>query len=333
MIKTKETVIADAREEEQRLEAEMFGPKQEDTEAPEESPKFTNESTEDLVKEGITPKSESSEVERLAGLVENLRSELADSHKRFNRFKPSADKTIYGLRQDVIKLQNELTTLREQNLGDRYKVTEELDIPEDTVAILGEGTAEILRESHRTHQKELNEIKRDREQEKIERLKDDAVKQTQENTRRFLGTLSSLVPDYEAMNVDQQFIGWLNEADQYGRVRIEVMHEDQHRGDAYRVAQFFNDYKQHVSGKNGNRKPVEDNVDMHRGPSGSGSNSSEVVASNENKGIIKQSFINDFNRRIARGEYKYDSDSAEAIEELIFQANVDGKILFDVQPI
>lgn len=60
----------------------------------------------------------------------------------------------------------------------------------------------------------------------------------------FKTTLTSLVPDWEILNTDQDFIDWLQRPAPYtDKTLHELMLEYFNQGDAHKVAQFFLDYK------------------------------------------------------------------------------------------
>lgn len=68
---------------------------------------------------------------------------------------------------------------------------------------------------------------------------------------RFVNRLAQLVPDYEAVNVDNGFLSWLGEADPvYGVTRQAALDAAAQNLDADRVANVFNAYKV-LTGKQG----------------------------------------------------------------------------------
>ena len=68
---------------------------------------------------------------------------------------------------------------------------------------------------------------------------------------RFVNRLAQLVPDYEAVNVDNGFLSWLGEADPvYGVTRQAALDAAAQNLDADRVANVFNAYKA-LTGKQG----------------------------------------------------------------------------------
>lgn len=267
----------------------------------------------------------------------SLRKELADITHRFNRYKGTTDKTMFEQRT---RISDQLAQIA--NLQQRLKEADERaarlakpddDIPEEVADVLGEETVTFLKNNSQQTQKELAELKRQREQDKIERDRREAEQLHAENVRAFQSGLRSLVPDYEQLNTDQKFVSWLQEADDYGSVRIDVLRDDQARGDYVRVAQFFNEYKQTVANKGPVRKEVSDSVDQHIGPQNSRTGSSNQAISGDRKGFIKMSDINKFNKQVAKGMYKYETAKAEAMEARIFKATQEGKLIFDEKPL
>lgn len=62
---------------------------------------------------------------------------------------------------------------------------------------------------------------------------------------RLFATLDKEVPDWRKLNVDEGFLTWLSEVDQYaGELRSDMLTEAYEANDAARVAKFFNGYKQ-----------------------------------------------------------------------------------------
>lgn len=71
---------------------------------------------------------------------------------------------------------------------------------------------------------------------------------------RFRSNLSRLVPDYEAVNADAGFLGWLGEVDPvYGLPRQAALDSAAGANDAERVAAIFNAYKL-LTGKQANQQ-------------------------------------------------------------------------------
>ena len=346
-INTKETRLAKLREEEARLEAIIRGEDPEaaeqeeqvldndDVTAPDESSELNIELTDDMFKDETAHEDthSPSQSEELA----SLRKELADEKHRFSRYKGSTDKTIYELRQETSKLNARVAQLNKE-LAEAKAVSSEANDPfdsafnEDVVDILGEDAVNAIRNSLKAAQDEVRDLKAQLQNKETEDYEDRAKRLSDSNVEDFMRNLNRLVPDLQEMNMDEGFNDWLRSPGPYGIERLKLLHDAQSEFDYEKVAQFFTEYKQLQSEKT--KKKSSDSIDNYTGPKGSqtGETQKQQRASSQD-GYIRQSEINKFNKDVAKGKYKYDSSVPAAMEERIFKAMSEGKIILDENPI
>jgi hypothetical protein len=131
--------------------------------------------------------------------------------------------------------------------------------------------------------------------------------------------LSSLVPDWQQLNTDPNFLEWLKHRDRFSRrTRHELMLEAFSHGDAETVAEFFNAFKA-LSGDQSQKAQPRQHISPPVGRSKSpGSQSSRT---------FKQSEIEEFYRRAALG--KVDPQTKDRFEREILQAMKEGRVFFN----
>jgi hypothetical protein len=258
--------------------------------------------------------------------------DCTEKDHRFNRYKGKTDRTIFDLRAEVTKLNKGIARLKQANTEIQAKLDErETLLDEDQRDILGEDAAKIIEGL----QRELREIKRSTEVSQASEFEEKAEDYQKTNATEFMDNLRGLVPDLDEMNKDADFNEWLRQEDDYGIERLATLRSDQHRGDYVRVAQFFKEYKALKATLDTVKKDTKfsDSADAYAGPTGSRGDSSTKQVKESKDGWIKQSEINQYEKDVMAGKYKYDSSFPEAMEARIFKASVDGKIHQDVPPL
>lgn len=341
---TKETRLTELKEEEARLEAEIFGPKKDPKSAAQDEKVLDDQ---EVVtpeepsgdKEVSTDTSESKETvpkdtrEPNSGEVETLRKQLADEKHRYNRYKGSTDKTIFDLRTTVERLNKSVASLKTELIEARKvsPVASSVDsvFTDEVVSILGEEAVDAIKKSVKAAEDKAASIERRIEEKEIEDLESAAEAQARDNQMYFMSNLERLVPDLHEMNKDKGFNDWLREPGSDGIERLQRLHKDQADLDYMRVAEFFLEYKKVAEKKSSRVKDVTDTVDAHTGPTGTRSSESNTSKDTAKEGYIKQSEIDQFNLDVSKGKYKYDSVAAEAFEAKIFKAMREDKLLFD----
>jgi hypothetical protein len=153
------------------------------------------------------------------------------------------------------------------------------------------------------------------------RLGEVTEKQVISDRDRFLNGLHTMAPNWEALNVDQGFLGWLQEIDPvYGFPRQMALTAAYEALDANRVAQIFNAYAG-VQAPVTQQRPSQE-LQRQVAPSTSRASSAPVQGSNAK--IFSQQDIEQFYNDWRRG-YIGD-DEAARIEREIHAAAAEGRI-------
>jgi hypothetical protein len=141
---------------------------------------------------------------------------------------------------------------------------------------------------------------------------------------RFLVGLSQQVPDWEALNVDQGFLSWLNEADPvYGLPRQAALNSAYEAFDVGRVAAIFKAYKQLVTPQT--KQPTKPNPELQRQVAPTRSRSSTPTATDmQNQKIWTSGEIEQFYNDWRRGYI--DNEEAVRMEKEINAAVTQGRI-------
>lgn len=145
--------------------------------------------------------------------------------------------------------------------------------------------------------------------------------------QQFWADLTSAVPNWQAVNNDQEFHNWLLEADPLTGITRQTYLEDAQRVlDPRRVANFFRTWLE-VSGKTTvaqpNRKSATSELERQVAP-GRAKSGSTVVASKTN--VYSPADIREFFNDVRSGKYKGREAERDRIERDIFAAQRDGRI-------
>lgn len=151
------------------------------------------------------------------------------------------------------------------------------------------------------------------------------TEQQGESARRaYFADLGRLVPDYEAINVDERFLNWLAEVDvMSGLPRQEYLSNAFTSYDVERTAVLFNAFKQ-LAGLNQQPKPVPEKLQRQVAPGTS--KSSTVATASPNEKIWSMSEIERFYKEVARGTYKGNDSEQARIEAEIDLAVQEGRL-------
>lgn len=140
---------------------------------------------------------------------------------------------------------------------------------------------------------------------------------------RFLSSLAQQVPDWETLNVDPGFLGWLQEVDPvYGIPKQAALSNAYESGDVARVATIFNSYKGTVAPKAPKARSGQEELQRQVAPtrtrSGTPPTSSESEQYFTNQDI--EQFYTDWRRGV------YDDAEAAIMEKQIHAAAAEGRI-------
>ena len=329
------------REEEARLEAELFGNAEQDKIVlddekvidPEKPTDIKIELTDEILNDVTVPEDTLMKPTDKTEETASLRKQLADEKHRFNRYKGSTDRTLFKLRSEVEALNEKISQKNEEitRLNSMISTGPATDdvFTQEIVDVLGEEAVDAIKRSTSVAHEQLAEIRKQIKDQEENSHKSRAAQLHAENVRSFEENLERLVPDLHTMNRDPGFINWLQEPGPNGVERLTVLREDQARFDYERVSEFFIKYK---AAKKSGKTAVKDNINQHIGPTNSNTSESNTFKDERQQGTIRQSEINAFNAKVDRGEFKYFPEKAEAFEAKIFKAMNEDKIIFDVQP-
>lgn len=323
-----------AREEELRLEAELYGKAEQektvldngDVVAPEESIDLMKDSTDEFIEKVTIP-----EDTLMKPTDDALAKQLADAEHRFNRYKGSTDRTLFELRKENADLLRTVSSLRTEIASKSTAIAEPTKdvFTQEAYDILGEDAINAIKASNASVQAQLDEVRLQLKKKDEDNESNRAAELLAQNEKEFMTNLEKLVPDLQAMNADDDFNEWLRSEGPDGVERLTVLRDDQARFDYRRVSEFFIEYKRKKT--TGPRK-VTDDINQHIGPTNSNTGQSNRTQDPRSKGTIKQSEINAFQRKVAKGDFKYFPEKAEAFEARVFKAMNEDKIIFDTKP-
>lgn len=155
-----------------------------------------------------------------------------------------------------------------------------------------------------------------------EQLSGVSERQVSNDRRAFFGELERLVPDYEAVNVDPGFLGWLAEIDSLsGLSRQEYLNNAYGTFDVQRTAALFNTYKQLMA-----PAPSRTANKLERQVAPGTSKVSSSTPANGSDRIISTREVEGFYRDVQRGVYRGNEAEQARIEAEIDLAVAEGRI-------
>jgi len=268
---------------------------------------------------------------------EGLRKELADAIHRYNRYKGSTDRTLFELRNNVAALTDQLTASKKEiillNKTIRENQPKEQIFDNDAVEIFGEDATNAIKEAMEKQAETIRKLEEKLDSKETDELSKESERMDARNQSDFLAGLTDLVPDQAVLNDDPDFNQWLREAGSDGVIRLDRLRAYARKPhyDYHRVAEFFIEYKSTL--KKETKKIVQDSIANHIGPKSTRTTESNSQLDESKKGQIRQSEINEFNRKVAKGGYKNDPKGAELFEARVFRAMGENKIIMDENPL
>jgi len=250
----------------------------------------------------------------------NWKSKFQENQKRMAGLKASSDSFKYNTRQEMDALKAEIAALKEVPVI-KPDVFENVFTDEDTDIIGIEAVDIIKRASEKASEAHVNPLK-----EEIKRLKSERKEATQREVHatqtseytKFTDALTKQVKNWEDLNGDPEFLKYLGEVNESsGYSRGVLLRRAEGNRDVDRVASFMKDYIKSI----GVNPKLEDQV----GPTGTSTTS---VVKEVNGEIIKQSFIDNFEDAVIRGQFKHKILEAEQIQLKIETAFQEGRIDF-----
>jgi hypothetical protein len=138
---------------------------------------------------------------------------------------------------------------------------------------------------------------------------------------QFFATLASLVPDWEKINVSDEWLAWLAEVDPvYGVPRQAALDAAHKRGDVRQVSAVFNMFKSTRPAK------PSDALASQVQPNGSGGGN-QTPAATPVKQLLSQKFVQSFFTDVAKGRYRGREAEEARITSEINMAAAEGRIV------
>lgn len=251
----------------------------------------------------------------------NWKSKFQENQKRMAGLKASSDSFKFQTRQEMDSLRDEIAALKAVPTV-KPDVFADVFSDEDTDVIGVEAVDIIKRASQKASEAQVNPLKdeiKKLKNDRAESIKREAVATQVSEYGKFEDALTKQVKGWKELNADPEFLNYLGEVNEAsGYTRGTLLRRAEQYRDVDRVAGFMKDYLATV----GVNSKLEDQV----GPTGT---STASVVKDKPKGeIIKQSFIDNFENAVIRGQFKHKILEAEAIQLKIETAFQEGRIDF-----
>jgi len=242
---------------------------------------------------------------------------------RFKKFKPIADATIHGLRQENLALKEDIQSLKVQMRELAGKINEartnKLDINglfnDEERNLIGEETIKGIEKAVTSAiDANVNPLKSELEKEREERAKDEARKVEAEratSNAEFLTKLGEIAPNYRKFDRDPKFIQWMSGPDTVsGAPRERLFKTAQRVGDVHRVAEFFLEYERLIAPKK------DEKMEKQLTPSNQG-NAPATPNPNTKKRVLTMRQIDKFYDDVVAGKYRNRPKEQQKMEVLI----------------
>jgi hypothetical protein len=298
-----------------------------------ESPEATPEEG-SMPEPEVTPEPESQTTRKRTSykaVASELQEELDQFKLRYNKLRASRDSKLYELRTKSTALVEENLSLKQNiamltdKIGELSNSTDNLEnifSPEEVDA-LGEDAVNSFTKVTRTAvdsavkplKEELDRLKAERLAEEQRQLK----YQQRRNQSQFEEKLEGLVPDYDSIDKDPAFEKYIMGYDEIsGAKRFDLFKNAQASNDVYRVAKFFNEFKD-LS------KPPVSKLESEITPTGS---QQAVIQTQTKPDTVKESEWAKFNRDVAKGRYKHKQKLKDELDDFYDKAIMEGRMIF-----
>lgn len=135
----------------------------------------------------------------------------------------------------------------------------------------------------------------------------------------FFSKLSTLVPDWEQVNANEQFLAWLAETDPvYGQPRQAALTAAQNAMDVNRVANVFKAFKALLP-----QQPKVDPLAKQVSPKSAAAAAPQAQVE---KPVITQQQVQAFYHELATGKYRGREAEAQRLEQMVNEAMAEGRI-------
>lgn len=253
--------------------------------------------------------------------------------RRYKTLQGMFNAEVPRLKSEVNDLKNQLSTaITRLDLASEVKpksssVTERLVTDKDVEDFGGDLVDLIKRQATEVAQSELSKKISKLEEENAQLLREVtgvSERQGESSRRDYFAELSRLVPDYEALNVDQGFLDWLNEVDLLsGNQRQEYLNQAFNSFDPVRTANLFNTYKELIGAPAPSRQA---NKNLERQVAPGTSKVSSASASTGSDKVWSMGDIDRFYRDVAKGNFRGNEAEQARIEADIDLAVTQGRL-------
>ena len=318
-------------DEAERLQNQIAGVEPEQT----EQPPAEEASTEPQGEQSVAEQVEAPVLEPEAPKPEAITSDDATWERRYKTIQGKYNAEVPRLNADLKDLRNQLTTALAQidELKSRTARTTEPSQPlvtdkdveafgSDLIDVIDRKAREVASQMVGT---EMAELKAEN-QRLHDQLSGVTERQVSNDRRAYFAELARIVPDYEAINVDEGFLGWLSEVDPLsGMTRQDYLTNAWNTFDVQRTAALFNTYKQ-MTAPPPAPAPAAAKQQLQRQVAPGTSKVSTTAPTNTADRVWSMNEIDQFYKAVARGEYRGSEAEQVRIEAEIDQAVAEGRI-------
>lgn len=235
-----------------------------------------------------------------------------DWEHRFKVLQGKYNSEVPRFAEQVKELTKRLDGLEQENAQLKAKPPEPL-VSQQEVDEYGEGLIDvarrIAREELAAKQAEIDALKR--------QITDIGEATTKTVSNDFFRSLTALVPDWEALNTDSNFIKWLEEVDELtGQTKQVLLSQAEQTRDATRVAKFFTSFKKASQSWAAN---ANHSLESQVAPA-----TNKSPDTPPSKKVWTRGEINEFYNRLRKGQVS--DTEAIAIEADITAASIEGRI-------
>jgi hypothetical protein len=207
---------------------------------------------------------------------------------------------------------------------------EEKDYGSDFLNVVGKKAQEVVGPIVSKYEQEIENLKR-----QLEGVNGAVQTNAQD---RFFNKLAQLVPTWQDLDTNQEFIDWLAKLDPYsGRTRQDMLNEHYSKNDAARVAAFFQGFLDETAAvtaprggqpSQGGRAqvPAKAPLEAFAAPGRAKSTTAPANAGAEDKPIITRAQIAKFYADVTAGKFRGKDDEKKKFENQIFEAERENRI-------
>lgn len=194
----------------------------------------------------------------------------------------------------------------------------------DMIDLIKRQSAEVFQQEKREMQAELAKLQGENAELKSQ-LGGVTEKQVVTDRRSYYSELAKLVPDYEAVNVDPDFLNWLAETDHLsGMTRQTFLNAAFESFDTARTATLFNAWKEAAGRTQQPKQAVKQELSRQVAPGTSKSSAGQAPVAAER--VWTAAEIQQYYTDVAKGAYRGKADEAARIESEIDAAVAAGRV-------